>query len=182
MMQPDLVAGDTLNFPTAGGDYPASAGWVLKYVLTPRAVGASPITIVTTAEGDDHRAAVAGAVTGTWTAGQYGWASYVEKGTERYTLERGQIAIAANPATLPAGTDTRSASEVALANVQAYLQGQASSGVLRYRINGREIERHSMQELIKLEQKLIAAVAAERRAAGLSDGRGTVRRILTRMR
>ncbi len=180
-MQQDLIAGDSLNFLTAGGDYPASAGWVLTYYLTPRSAG-SNISIVASAEGDDHRVAVAASTTAGYAPGVYGWAARVDKAGERYTVERGQITIAANPATLAAGTDTRSASEVALANVQAYLQGQASSGVLRYRINGREIERYSLQELIKLEQKLVAAVAAERRAAGLSDGRGTVRRILTRMR
>jgi hypothetical protein len=180
-MQQDLIAGDSLNFLTAGGDYPASSGWELTYHLTPRGAG-SNITITATAEGDDHRVAVAAATTANWTAGAYGWASRVSKAGEVYTLERGQITIAANPAAIAAGTDTRSAAEVALANVQAYLRGQATAGVLRYRINGREIERYSIEELVKLEQRLTNQVAADRRAAGLDDKRGTVRRILVRMR
>lgn len=180
-MQQDLIAGDSLNFLTAGGDYPASAGWVLIYYLTPRSAG-SNITITATAEGDDHRVAVAGSTTANWTPGAYGWAARVERAGERYTLERGQITIAANPATLTAGTDTRSVAEIALENVQAFLRGQATAGVLRYKINGREIERYSMADLIVLEGKLQAEVAAARRAAGLDDQRGTVRRILVRMR
>ena len=36
MQTQQLVAGTTLNFLTAGGDYPASDGWVLTYYLALR--------------------------------------------------------------------------------------------------------------------------------------------------
>ena len=180
-MRPDLTAGDSLNFTVVQSTYPASAGWVLKYRLVPRAVGGAAISIVGTASGDDHLIQVAAATTAGWAAGIYGWSSWVEKLGEVYTLESGQLTIAPDPRTVAAGTDTRTAAQAALDAITATLQGKATTADWLYRINDREVRSYTIQELLALETKLRADVAAERRAAGLVDRTNSARRVAVRM-
>lgn len=182
-MQSSIVAGDTLSFTVTLADYPASAGWTLSYRLTPRAAG-SAITFAATASGDDHQVDVDAATTAGWAQGSYTSGAWVSNGGgERYTVasEGGQVVIQPDPSALPAGTDTRSDAEIALANVSALLKGKAGSGVEQYVINGRQLRSYPLADLIKLEAKLRAEVNAERVAAGLQPSGGGVRRILVRM-
>lgn len=172
MQQQTLDAGDSLRFVTSTPQFPASAGWVLKYRLVPRFTPGNAIEIVCSAQGDDHLAAVPASTTASWAAGEYGWASWVEGGTaEVYRVDRGQITIAPNPRTLAAGADTRSATEIALANVDAMLQGKATSGTRRYRIGDRELESYAATELLQLRSQLVVQLKRERRAQALAEGR-----------
>lgn len=109
-----IIAGDTLQFTTSVPDYPASGGYTLTYRLVPRVSGA-PITITAAASGDDYAVSVAAAATAAWTAGEYSWTAYVTLGAARYTQGSGQVTILPDPATMAAGTDTRSQAEIALA-------------------------------------------------------------------
>lgn len=181
MQMPPIIAGDTLNFQTSVSAYPASAGWTLKVRLIPRGSGVAT-TIAATASGDDYLVQVPAGTTAAWTPGPCAVRAWVEKGAERYSLTAEETTIEADPATLAAGTDTRTAAEIALANVIAFIQKRGGDSVARYKINGREIERYPLADLIKLRQHLEAEVAAERRARGLEDPRGTARTILVRMR
>jgi hypothetical protein len=143
-MQDKLTAGDSLSFSTAVADYPASAGWTLKYRLVPRftAPVQAPITLTATADGDDYKVAVAASTTATWAAGAYGWASWVEKAGEEYTVEKGQIEIDPNPRQIAQGVDTRSLAQRTYDDLLAARAGwQASQGrVKKYSIAGREME------------------------------------------
>ena len=181
-MQQSLAAGDTLSFSVTLADYPASAGWVLHYRLVPRA-GGSAISITGTASGDDHAVSVAAGTTATWAAGAYACGAWVINGAgERHSVasESGQITIAPDPATLAAGTDTRSSAQLALAAVQASLTGKATTATQRYKINNREVYSYTLAELIQLEKHLQLQVANEQKAAGLMNARGTARRIFVR--
>ena len=182
-MQAQLAAGTTLKFTVSLADYPASAGWVLAYRLAPRVSGTA-IDISSTASGDDHLVNVAKATTAAWAAGAYGVVAWVDNGTDRFNVasEGGEIAITPNPATLGAGVDQRSSAEIALSNVQALLQGKASSGVQYYTINGRQLGSYSLPDLMRLESKLKADVDRERVAAGRPaiHGGTRIQRILVR--
>lgn len=184
-MQSRIVAGDTLK-PAAVtlADYPADDGWVLSYRLTPRSAG-SAIEFSATASGAAHQVEVPAATTASWAAGDYTRTAWVTRGAERYSVpsQGGQVQIASNPASLAAGTDTRSAAEVSLAAVQAVLGGIASDGVLETQINGRQLRMMGMDELLKLESRLKSQVNEEDVAAGREPryGGGRVRRILTRL-
>lgn len=182
-MQAQLAAGTTLKFTVTLPDFLASAGWVLSYRLAPRASGA-PINITGTASGTDHLISVAKAATAAWVAGDYAVAAWVDNGTDRYSIdsESGQITITPNPATLVAGTDQRSLAEIGLANVQALLQGKASSGTMDYTINGRQLRSYPLPDLLRLEAKLKGDVDRERVAAGKAPvhGGGRIQRILVR--
>jgi hypothetical protein len=179
-MQSTIVAGDTLNYRAVLADYPASAGWTLKLRLVPRGTG-TPITITATPDGDDYLVQKAAADTASWTPGEYSWHYYVEQGAERYPADRGQLTVRPDPATMSAGVDTRTAAEIALDNVRATIRGTTSTGVLSYTINGRELRRYGVEELLALETKLATDVERERSAAALAAGRPSARKVYVRM-
>lgn len=177
-----IYAGATLDFLIETlTDYPASAGWVLRLVLNPRA-GGSVRTIDSVASGDAHRLQATAAQTGAWVAGWYARQVWVIKGAEQYPVTDlfGQTEVRPGLAAV-AGTDMRTDAEKALAAIQATLQGKADSAVQSYQINGRQLSSYSLPDLIKLREMYRREVASERRAAGLQDGRGSVRRIAVRM-
>lgn len=66
--------------------------------------------------------------------------------------------------------DMRSEARKALDNINAMLSGQAKEAVRRYRINNRELERYTVDELLKLKSHFAAEVLKEeRRAKGLNS-------------
>ena len=169
MQQQELVAGDSLNFLTSGGAYPASSGWVLKYRLVPRTVGNAVQELTATAEGSDHRIAVAASSTSGWSADNYTWTSWVEKSGEVYTLEQGQLTVKQNPRTASAGYDGRSSARKALDDARAAFYAWNPTQ-RRYKIGEREMEFASTGDILKkikqLEQEVLAeevmAVRAEK--------------------
>lgn len=179
MQQQELVAGDSLNFLTAGGAYPASSGWVLKYRLVPRTTGNAVQELTATAEGSDHRVAVAASSTSNWAADSYTWVSWVERAGEVYTLEHGQLTVKANPRTVGAGYDGRSQARKALEDLNAALAGW-SPLKRRYKIGEREMEFNSPAEILKLISFWEGRVAEEDAAERLSKGLKPKNRILTR--
>lgn len=184
MQQQDLIAGDTLNFETDIPDYPPSDGWTAKIRLVPEFAGGTAVTITasTSTEADRYAFQSGPGVTAAWVAGSYAWSIWVEKAGERYTRQQGRLLVKPDPSVVAAGTDTRSQAERSLDNINALLESRASDAQLRYRINGRELERYPLQDLLRLKQHFEVAVASEHRAAGLADPRGTVRKILVRTR
>lgn len=182
-MQSQITAGDTLNPLVSLADYPASAGWVLSYRLTPRSAGTA-YTFSATAADDAYQLDVPAATTAGWAAGQYTLSAWVTSGSgERHTVpsEGGQVTVWPNPATLAAGTDTRSYAEIALDNINALLRGKALTGNQRYDINGRRWDSYPLPELLLLQARFKADVDAERVAAGLAPRSNGIRRILVRM-
>lgn len=59
--------------------------------------------------------------------------------------------------------DMRSSARIALENIDAMLSGQAKEGVRRYRINNRELERYTVDELLKLRSHFAAELQREER-------------------
>jgi hypothetical protein len=178
MQQQELVAGDSLNFLTAGGAYPASSGWMLKYRLVPRTVGNGVQELTATAEGNDHRIAVAASSTTGWAADNYTWTSWVEKSGEVYTLEQGQLTVKQNPRTAGAGYDGRSQARKALDDARAAFAAW-SPVKRRYKIGEREMEFNSTAEIIKLITWWEQQVMAEDLQAGRAEKIG--RRIFSRI-
>ena len=177
-MQPNLVAGDSLNFATITPGYSAADGWVLKYRLVPRSAGGAGIDITATAEGDDHRVQVAALATESWAADTYGWAAWVEKATERYTVQSGQIVVTPNPRTAAPGLDSRSQARKALDDAKTAFAAWAPTKK-RYRIGDREMEFNTAAEIIKLITYWESKVAEEDRLAGRAEKIG--RRIYSRI-
>lgn len=183
MQQQQLVAGDTLNFLATAVGYSAADGWVLNYRLVPRSAGASAIDIVSTAEGDDHRVQIAAATTASWTAGEYGWTSWVAKDGEKYTVQSGHITIKPDPRTAAAGVDLRSMPRKTLDDLLAARATWAATHgrTRRYKIGDREREFANAAELSAEIDFWVREVAKEERAARVASGQPDGRRVYIRL-
>jgi hypothetical protein len=174
-----LVAGDTLNFTTAGGDYPASAGWSLAYKLIPRTSG-SVITITSSASGDDHLVQAAPATTAAWAAGTYSWVCYASKSGERQTLQQGTCTIRPDPGVVTT-LDNRSSARKALDAMDAALETYgAKAYVKEFEIAGRRQSFGSPGDFMAFRSKLQAEVRQQDAAADIAAGRRPRNQILAR--
>jgi hypothetical protein len=179
-MPSTLVAGQTVSLSLSEPDYPASAGWSLTLYLNPRSGGIIR-SVTSTASGDDHLLQATATTTATWAVGSYGWEVWASLGAARHRVDGGQLEMRAALLSAVAGTDTRSAAEVALDAVRSMIRGTATAGVMSYSIAGRELRRYSIPELLQLESKLSQDVLRERDAAGLAAGLKSRRKIAVRM-
>lgn len=171
------TAGDSISWTRTLPDYPASAGWVLSYALLS---SAGKITITGTASGSDHLISVSAATSSAWTAGTYAWQSYVTNGSERHLVSAGTIEIKANFAAVLAATDTRGHAQRVLDAIEAVLEGTATTDQRRTKIGDKEIDRHTVGDLLKLRDyyktEALRDAAAEKINQGLRPGN----KILTR--
>lgn len=178
-----VTAGDTIAWRRSLPDYPASAGWVLKYRLI------SPSTsheVIATAAGDEHRVSVTAAASALWQAGEYTWTAWVEGGAaERYTVGAGQITVKPNlAAVVSGGFDTRSQAQQALDALRAALKTYVSTNghVVEYSIDSRTMKFRSVTEIEDLIRFWEREVAREEQAERLAKGLPSRRRVLVRIR
>lgn len=173
-----VVAGDTVAWRKTLSDFPASAGWVLKYRLINLA---GKIDITASADGDDHLVSKAASDTVGWPAGAYTWQSRVELGVARYTIEQGSITIKPDLAAQAAGYDTRSTAKQTLDLIDAALVSHgASAWTQEYEIAGRRMKFKSVGDFMALRDKLKAEVAREASAERLAAGLGGKSKIYVR--
>lgn len=172
-----VTAGDTLAWSITLPDYPANAGWSLKYRLISVA---GAIDITTTAAGDAHVVNVAAAVSSGYAAGTYAWQRYVEKGAERYTTGIGTLVIAPNLAAQVGGYDTRTPARKILDAIEAALLGRASRTDLEYEVAGHRLKSMAHADLLAARSKIQAEVAREEASARIAAGESPRRKILTR--
>ena len=171
-----LRAGDSLSWEESHSNYPANDSWVITYKL----IGANGVeSITSTSSGATHVLTASSSTTAAWTAGFYEWSAYVEKGTERITLQTGTLTILADPSSASA-TDSRSHARKVLEAIQAVLEGRASKDQESYTINGRSLSRTPIADLMKMERTYAARVAQEDRAEKAQQGLGTSSKIKVR--
>lgn len=183
-MQTELIAGDTINYAASVSGYSAADGWSLRYRLTPRLAGGTPIDITATADGSSWLVQVGPSITADWVAGDYAWASWVQRTGERYTIGQGQMVIRPNPATLAAGTDTRSAATITLARLKAAYDDYIASGnfvVGEYEIGPRRMKYRKVEELLAAIAAAQRQVASEGVAARVAAGLPPRRQYVVRM-
>ena len=156
-----ITAGNSVSWLISLPDYPAGAGWTITYYLL-NAAGA--IDFSSSAENDDHSFDIAAATTAEWTAGAYKYTALASDGTDRHTVESGNIEILPDPATQET-FDGRSHAEIVLANIETVLEGKATADNLKYEINGRSLEKYPWSELVQMRSHYRAEVAAEKTAA-----------------
>lgn len=165
-----VYAGDTVRWSKSLPDYPASAGWVLSYILLN---ATSKITLGSTPSGDAFTVSADAATTAAWAAGDYAWRAQVSKAGDVFTVADGRMTV--RPSFGASTLDTRSTARKALEAVQAYLTDSKNLAAAEYQINGRQLRRHSLPELWAHRDRLQFEVskedAAARIAAGLPDGR-----------
>lgn len=165
--EPTVVrAGDTWKWTKYAGDHTPDDGWTLKYALHnigSAAVSNSKLEITATAnpDGVNHDVLVAKTDTDDLLAGNWKWVAYVEKGTERFTIDQGVLYVEPNLQLATAGTQ-QSHNEKMLAAIQSVLQGRATNDIESYQIAGRAVNKIPVEQLLKLENVYIAKVRRER--------------------
>ncbi len=157
-----IIAGDTYRpaQATVLPAYPATDGWSLKYRLVPLAGGAgAPITINCVASGADHQPQETAANTAAWAPGEYAWTSYVTRGAESFTLERGRVVIEPDPRTSATVADVSgfepvvvAPTSITLAVAQEQLAAWLAASLAvaqgqRYAIGNRELVRADAAEI-----------------------------------
>lgn len=172
-----IFTGDTWAWTRELADYPASAGWVLKYVLIN---STGRINITAGADGDIHEVSVAAATTAGYTVGAYTWHAFVELAAERYTVGQGSVTVRAGYATGSGGADARTQAETALQDaITALATYTASRGMVNeYSIGGRTMKFRSIDEIRSLINFWRGEVAREADPNNLLPGSG--KKILTR--
>jgi len=171
-----VTAGDTLQWRISLADYPASAGWTLKYRLI-NAGHKYDITAAT--DGDDHLVIVPAATSAAYAAGDYSWQGYVERGAERFTVATGSLTIHPDLAAQAAGLDTRSHARKMLAAIESWLESR-DPGVAEYEIAGRRMKYIPKNELIALRSKYQFEVQREEAAERVKNGLAAGNRLLVR--
>lgn len=176
-----ITAGDTVSWVKSLADYPASAGWALRYVLVRPG---SLISVNSTADGDAHRISVAASASAGWPAGRHDWQAFAERGGERFTVGRGVITIAPNLAAAgPSGIDGRSPARAALDAMDDALRSYGSKAYLQsYAIGGRQQSFRSPAEFMAFRSKLQGEVKREEAAGRLRAGIGGGKSIQVRFR
>jgi len=175
----EITAGDTITWKKSLSDYPASGGYTLKYRLIN---SAGKYDITAAADGDNHLITVTATVSATYSAGTYTWQSFVEKGTERYTIAQGTMTIKPDLAAQTSGYDNRSHVKKVLDSIQAVIESRATRADLEKEINGKRISFMRPEELIKWHSHYASLYSQELNKEKINQGRGTGRKVLTRFR
>lgn len=176
----ELRDGDTWNWTRSLPDYPATAGWTLKYRFKNAAGG---FEVVAGSAGADYAITVAAATTAGYTAGKYTWQGWVENASlEKYTIDSGSITLLPDyrAAAASVALDDRSHARKMLDAIEAWLESK-DPGVAEYEIAGRRMKYIPSGELIKLRSQYKMEVAGEANALALARGEGFGRKIQFRI-
>lgn len=172
-------AGDSVAWSRSLPEYLPADGWVLKYRLL-YASGAA-VAITSSASGAEHAVSLTSANTASWAAGSATLVAYVEKGTDRVTLESQQVTILPD-LTTAANFDSRTQNQKALADLEAALAAYCKAGqghVGEYEIAGRRMKFRDSNQIVDLINHYKRAVAKERAALAAING-GAPGRVLYR--
>jgi len=164
-----IRAGETLHFLKSLADYPASDGYSITYSF--RAINGSKIDFTTTADGDAHDAEVSFSETATWLPQTYQGVGIVSNGTEKKQVWQGQLIVLPDLSALDQGADTRSQAKRTLDNINAVIEGRASSAILNSTVEGTTLQRIPVTDLLMLRDRYTQIVADEN-----SKARGDNRR------
>jgi len=173
--EPDvIVAGETVAWTKSFPDFPATAGWTLKYSLQlPRS---SLITITATADGDNYSVALPFSTTASYQPGNYIWTAYVDNGTERHRVATGTISVLPN---LASSFGETHASRT-LGIIEAAIEGRLPNGLQEFSIQGQQISKIPIDTLVKLRSIYADYVknetAQDRINRGLSNPRNSFAR------
>lgn len=86
----------------------------------------------------------------TWSPGRYGWQRTATNGTDTYTTASGATEVLPSYAAQVSGGDPRSIYEQNIAAIDAVLQNRITADVQSYTINGRQLTKLSIAELLQL--------------------------------
>ncbi len=168
-----IIAGDRIAWKRSDldSDYPI-ASYSLKYSARLENAGSTEIEITASESGSDYIVEVGQATTAAYTAGVYHWQAYIIRSTdsERITVDSGTWEVKANRDA--ATTDPRGHVKKVLDAIEATIEGRASKDQEKYAIQGRELWRTPVADLILLRDKYRAEYVRETRNERIANGLG----------
>ena len=170
-------AGDRLQWTRSLTDYDAGT-WTLAYTL---ANADGVLTIAASGSGTTYTVDVAPATSADYPPGWYQMVGTLTNSTtDRVTLGPWRVEVLPNLAAAVSGVEWRSQARIALDAVRAVIAGRATRDQEEYSIQGRSLKRTPIADLILLENKLKADVAAEEKAERIDSGLGGGPKMLVR--
>ncbi len=155
-----ISAGLTLDLTLTVTAYPPP-DWTLTLVLRGKGI----IDLTSVVNGAAHRISVSPGVTAGWTPGFYNYELRASDGSDIVRIESGRLEILPDLMAQAEGYDGRGHAQRVLDAIEAVIEGRASKSERRYRINNRELEQTSIEELLMLRSRYREYVRQERAAA-----------------
>jgi hypothetical protein len=138
----EIWAGDSVSWLRSLPDYPAPT-WTLTYTFRR---GGSLVTVTAAASSSDHLATMTPADSSVLTPGTWDWAAQVSDGSDRYTVDEGQLSVRADLSN--AAVDSRSFYQRALEAIEEVIEGKAEHDLTQFGIRSRSGSRLSWDELL----------------------------------
>lgn len=173
-----ITAGDYIQWQKSINNYPASQDWTLSYALLN---AAAKYAITAAPQGDDYLVTITGATSAAYGAGVYQWQSYVTNGSQRITVNNGEMIINPNFAA-QSSLETRSPAKQTLDALEAEIYARATGGMTQeYTIGNRSLKKSPITELIVLRDKYRSIYLSEQNAERIKNGTQGTNRVLVRI-
>lgn len=152
-------------------DYPSSV-YSLSYIFR-REITGERIAISATGSTDAYTIEVASTTTDDYEAGRYHWVAYITRTSDsaRIKIDNGVLEVQPNRSTNNA--DPRSFAQIALDNIETYLNDPTNLAAASYSIAGRSLSRWNRNDLMVERERMKGEVARERKAEQIAKGLGT---------
>ena len=174
-----LFSGDKLEFTESDSDYKASAGWTMKYVLIHPT--ATKITLVSTANGDDHKFTITSVTSAAYTVGEYRFLRYADDGTIEEHLDRGIVNVKPDFVAL-ANYDFRTHARKTLEALEAAIERRATkeqmSIAIGVRGSSRQLQYLGMDDLIRARNYYQSLVNREDQQDLIDQGKSPGNKVL----
>ena len=146
----EIVVGDFIQWKRTdlGADYPNNL-YTATYIARITGGGASEITLIGTASGDDYLFTADSATSAAFIAGYYHWQLEILRNSdsERVVVDRGTFEAIVDLDVN--NVDPRTHAEIMVDKIESVLQNRADADVSNYSINGRSLVKLSIDDLLK---------------------------------
>lgn len=168
-----IVAGGTADWTKRLPDYPPSAGYTIKYEFR----GPSTLDITGTTQDDNTYAVhITPVQSAALQAGLYVYRLWALLGTNKYWVGDGRLQVDPDFSTL-ASYDGRTKARRILDAVDACLENKATTDQYQFVINGRELRRYHVAELISLREYYAVMVQQENLRERVKAGKSIFRHV-----
>lgn len=169
-----IRAGDSLKFSDDITNYPAPT-WTLTYTI---ATSNQVFDFSSSADGTSHSFALLPSFTSKFPAGKYQYQATISDGTDRFTVGSGSLVIEADLKLTAKAAFSHV--EKTLENLEAVIEGKATTDQLSFSIAGRSLSRYPIGELLAWRDKYKSELRALERAERIAQGKGNSAHIRAR--
>lgn len=166
-----LIPGDSYDVSLSEPDYPATAGWSLRWSLA----GPQRLDVESAPDGAAHVLALSVSATGVLTAGVYGWQLRATNTTtgKAHTIRRGELRVESDLAAFAAGENDGPAfwDKLIEACDRALLENVSGGGMMSYMVAGRQVMFQSLDQVRRVRAWAVSERARRRRGSAFGKVR-----------